>query len=299
LRPAKKSVKPEPAVVERYPCYLDKKRKINALEFSKPTLLRYGILKAYAAILQELLPVLHSHGSEPYVDCFCKQVLADTKHAWVVREEHKIWQHARRLQPLFRTPEVEDPQDKEGVECWVLMRLRDYVSQPDEDGFDTEFDFEGYYANIVRGVRIPDPIAVVGDMYYCLLYLKKRMASERSYIHWNNEGDCNCLEYVEREYPEDDWRRRLLRVEKDLARALVRKKIGGFRGVPGDKYMRMEYFESPVVKCGLERLRLEYLTLMRGLDKTEATPIEYPVVVPYRYADDNYVMYYEIGPSYA
>jgi hypothetical protein len=243
--------------------------KINSLTFLDPRQRVYGILKAYAAILEELIPVLHNNGAEPYSDCDCKRLLAETKHAWIIKEEHKIWEHARRMQPLFRTPEKE-----ESRECWVLLRYKDYTSQEDEDQFIFNFDFEGYYDNVVRGVRIPDPVAVVSDMYYCLLYLRKRLASERPSLHWNNKGHCNCLEYIEREYPEDDWRRRLLKIEKTLASALIRKKVGGFRGVPGDKYMRMVYGEEYTgLKCDLQKLRYDYHYLMRGLDKVQYTYI--------------------------
>jgi hypothetical protein len=231
----------------------------------------------------------------------CKLLLSDTKYAWVVKDEHKIWECARRWQPLFRTPE-----NDKGGECWALLRYKDYTSQEDEDQFHYRFDFEEYYDNIVRGVQIPNPIAVVNDMYYCLLYLKKRLASERSGLHWNNPGHCNCIEYIERVYPENDWRRRLLRIEKDLARALVKKKIGGFRGASGDKYMRIEYGEDYVaLKCGLQKLVLEYHTLMRGLDKVQYTHIpskfirrmerHYKERVEYRKDGSSYVLrYYEI-----
>jgi hypothetical protein len=205
-------------------CMLAKIRRVNGTYLDDPVNEEYGVLKMYAAALKEVLPILQ----HPTVDqgrkgrvCDCRDVLLHTRHDWIVKNEIDIWNNARQRQPIFRVP------IKERSHCWVMNKYIEYASQDEEEDFDLHFDIRDYYKNVARGVRNGTPLRVVGDMYYCLLFLKKRIASERPEFHRSENGakrtSCKCYRYARFEStPKNCWRPLLIELESKLDTALRR-----------------------------------------------------------------------------
>jgi hypothetical protein len=118
-----------------------------------------------------------------------------------------------------------------------LNKYIEYASQGEEEDFDLHFDIRDYYKNVARGVRNGTPLRVVGDMYYCLLFLKKRIASERPEFHRSENGATSCLCYRYARFwstAKNSWRPLLIELERKLDTAL-RCSLNALKGETDDE----------------------------------------------------------------